>query len=133
MTQTSNKRKSPFMSVVTWIYIPLILLLLYMWFHYEGGEPVKAEWYEVKEKMISEGDVEKIAYVMNEQKGTVTIKKDRLKKYENKFGGKELKYQNLYYFQLPALYDVEKEFSALRDSLPENKKFEYTLDNATDY
>ncbi|MBR4801442.1 MAG: ATP-dependent zinc metalloprotease FtsH [Bacteroidales bacterium] len=133
MTQTSNKKKSPFMSVVTWIYIPLILLLLYMWFHYEGGEPVKAEWYEVKEKMISEGDVEKIAYVMNEQKGTVTIKKDRLKKYENKFGGKELKYQNLYYFQLPALYDVEKEFSALRDSLPENKKFEYTLDNATDY
>ena len=133
MTQTSNKKKSPFMSVVTWIYIPLILLLLYMWFHYEGGEPVKAEWYEVKEKMISDGDVEKIAYVMNEQKGTVTIKKDRLKKYENKFGGKELKYQNLYYFQLPALYDVEKEFSALRDSLPENKKFEYTLDNATDY
>lgn len=133
MAQTNNKKKSPFSSVITWIYIPLILILLYMWFHYDGGDPLKTEWYEVKEKMIAEGDVEKINYVMNEQKGTVTIKKDRLKKYENKFGGKELKYQNLFYFQLPALFDVEKEFSGLRDTLPENKKFEYTLDNATDY
>ena len=133
MAQNNNKKKSPFASVITWIYIPLILILLYMWFHYDGGDPMKTEWYEVKEKMIAEGDVEKINYVMNEQTGTVTIKKDRLKKYENKFGGKELKYQNLFYFQLPALFDVEKEFSGLRDTLPENKKFEYTLDNATDY
>ncbi|MBE6244723.1 MAG: ATP-dependent zinc metalloprotease FtsH [Bacteroidales bacterium] len=133
MAQNSNKKKNPLSSVVTWIYIPLILLLLYMWFHYDGGDPLKTEWYEVKEKMIADGDVEKINYVMNEQRGTVTIKKDRLKKYENKFGGKELKYQNLFYFQLPALFDVEKEFSGLRDTLPENKKFEYTLDNATDY
>ena len=133
MAQNNNKKKNPLSSVITWIYIPLILLLLYMWFHYDGGEPMKTEWYEVKEKMIAEGDVEKINYVMNEQTGTVTIKKDRLKKYENKFGGKELKYQNLFYFQLPALFDVEKEFSGLRDTLPENKKFEYTLDNATDY
>ena len=133
MAQNNNKKKSPFASVITWIYIPLILILLYMWFHYDGGDPLKTEWYEVKEKMIAEGDVEKINYVMNEQTGTVTIKKDRLKKYENKFGGKELKYQNLFYFQLPALFDVEKEFSGLRDTLPENKKFEYTLDNATDY
>lgn len=133
MAQNNNKKKNPLSSVVTWIYIPLILLLLYMWFHYDGGDPLKTEWYEVKEKMIADGDVEKINYVMNEQRGTVTIKKDRLKKYENKFGGKELKYQNLFYFQLPALFDVEKEFSGLRDTLPENKKFEYTLDNATDY
>lgn len=133
MAQNSNKKKNPLSSVVTWIYIPLILLLLYMWFHYDGGDPLKTEWYEVKEKMIADGDVEKINYVMNEQRGTVTIKKDRLKKYENKFGGKELKYQNLFYFQLPALFDVEKEFSGLRDTLPKNKKFEYTLDNATDY
>ena len=128
-----SKKKNPLSSIVTWIYIPLILLLLYMWFHYEGGDPLKAEWYEVKEQMISKGDVEKIHYVMNEQKGTVTIKKDRLKNYENKFGGKELKFQNLFYFQLPALFDVEKEFSTLRDSLPQDKKFEYSLDNATDY
>ena len=127
------KKKNPLSSIVTWIYIPLILLLLYMWFRYDGGDPLKTEWYEVKELMISKGDVEKIYYVMNEQKGTVTIKKDRLKNYENKFGGKELKFQNLFYFQLPALFDVEKEFSTLRDSLPQDKRFEYSLDNSTDY
>ena len=127
------KKKNPLSSIVTWIYIPLILLLLYMWFRYDGGDPLKTEWYEVKEQMISKGDVEKIYYVMNEQKGTVTIKKDRLKNYENKFGGKELKFQNLFYFQLPALFDVEKEFSTLRDSLPQEKRFEYSLDNSTDY
>ena len=127
------KKKNPLSSIVTWIYIPLILLLLYMWFRYDGGDPLKTEWYEVKEQMISKGDVEKIYYVMNEQKGTVTIKKDRLKNYENKFGGKELKFQNLFYFQLPALFDVEKEFSTLRDSLPQDKRFEYSLDNSTDY
>ena len=47
-------------NAMAFIYIPLIILLVYMLFNYKGGDPVKVEWYEVKESMIPQGDVEKM-------------------------------------------------------------------------
>ena len=118
---------------MTFIYIPLILLLVYMLFSYNGGDPQKVEWYEVKENMIPQGDVESIDFITNEFKGNVTIKKDRLEKYSNRFGGKTPQYSQLFYFQVPSSFEAEKEFSAIRDSLPQDRKFKYTFDVSTDY
>ncbi|MBR2135987.1 MAG: ATP-dependent zinc metalloprotease FtsH, partial [Bacteroidales bacterium] len=118
---------------MAFIYIALILLLVYMLFNSNGGEPLKVEWYEVKETMIPQGDVEKIDYVTNEFKGTVFIKRDRIEKYKNRFGGKTPKYSSLFYFQVPSSFDAEKEFSMIRDSLPQDRKFEYHFDVSTDY
>jgi hypothetical protein len=59
-----------------------------MWFWgAKGRDPVKTEWYKVKEQMIPAGDVDKITFVTNQNRAEVTIKKDSLKKYKNYFGG----------------------------------------------
>lgn len=135
MAANKNK-KSPakgLSNAMAFIYIALILLLVYMLFNSNGGEPLKVEWYEVKETMIPQGDVEKIDYVTNEFKGTVFIKRDRIEKYKNRFGGKTPKFSSLFYFQVPSSFDAEKEFSMIRDSLPQDRKFEYHFDVSTDY
>lgn len=44
-------------------------------FGYQGGDPQETEWYKVKDNMISQGDVEKITYVVNKDIAEVTIKK----------------------------------------------------------
>jgi len=134
---TDNKGKGKpskgLSNVMAFIYIPLILLLVYMLFNYKGGDPIKVEWYEVKEVMIPQGDVDKIDFVTNEYKGTVTIKKDRLAKYKNRFGGKVPEFSTVFYFQVPTSFEAEKEFSELRDTLPEDKKFKYSFDVSKDY
>ena len=77
------KLKSPKFNAL-WIYLPLMGLLCYMYFFgAKGGDPLKTEWIKVKEQMISQGDVEKILFVTNNNKAEVTIKQDSLKKYKN--------------------------------------------------
>ena len=125
-------KKSP-ISVATLIYIPLVLFLIYLFFNYKGGNPIKVEWWEVKESMIAAGDVEKIEYFTNEYKGNVILKKDRLSSYKDKFGGKTPTFTNLFYFQVPSSFDAEKEFSEIRESLPEDKKFKYSFEVSPDY
>ena len=59
-----------------WIYIPLLAFLGYMWFWgAKGGDPIKTEWYKVKEQMVPAGDVDKITFVTNQNRAEVTIKK----------------------------------------------------------
>lgn len=85
-----NNKKNIFKPLfnVMWIYVILLGGIAFMWFTYDGGEPVKTEWIEVKEKMITNGDVEKIVFVTNLNRAEVYIKKDSIVKYKNKFGGK---------------------------------------------
>ena len=81
-----QKQQKPKFSAV-WIYVPLLFMIGYMYFFgANGGDPVKKEWFEVKEQMIPQGDVEKITFVSNEKLAEVTIKKDSLSKYKNMFG-----------------------------------------------
>ena len=81
----NKKIKPPKFNVIFWIYIPLFAFLIYMVYFggYQGGDPQETEWYKVKDNMISQGDVEKITYVVNKDIAEVTIKKDSLKKYVN--------------------------------------------------
>jgi hypothetical protein len=73
--KNQQKQQKPKFSAV-WIYVPLLFMLGYMYFFGEnGGDPVKKEWFEVKEQMIPQGDVEKITFVANEKMAEVTIKK----------------------------------------------------------
>ena len=66
-----------------WIIMIILTGLAIMWTSYQGGEPVKTEWFSVKEKMITAGDVEKIVFVTNENMAEVYIKKANLPKYKN--------------------------------------------------
>ena len=82
--------------------------LAIMWTSYQGGEPVKTEWFSVKEKMITAGDVEKIVFVTNENMAEVYIKKASLPKYKNLFGGKEPKFGPHFYFIVSGNFNLEE-------------------------
>lgn len=126
----NKKIKPPKFNVIFWIYIPLFAFLIYMVnFGYQGGDPQETEWYKVKDNMISQGDVEKITYVVNKDIAEVTIKKDSLKKYVNLFGGKEPKYSPQFVFYIKS----EDALVEARESLPDEKRFEIKTENRIDY
>lgn len=127
----NKKIKPPKFNVIFWIYIPLFAFLIYMVYFggYQGGDPQETEWYKVKDNMISQGDVEKITYVVNKDIAEVTIKKDSLKKYVNLFGDKEPKYSPQFVFYIKS----EDALVEARESLPDEKRFEIKTENRIDY
>ena len=127
----NKKIKPPKLNVIFWIYIPLFAFLIYMVYFggYQGGDPQETEWYKVKDNMISQGDVEKITYVVNKEIAEVTIKKDSLKKYVNLFGGKEPKYSPQFLFYIKS----DDALVEARESLPDEKRFEIKTENRIDY
>lgn len=127
----NKKIKPPKLNVIFWIYIPLFAFLIYMVYFggYQGGDPQETEWYKVKDNMISQGDVEKITYVVNKDIAEVTIKKDSLKKYVNLFGGKEPTYSPQFVFYIKS----EDALVEARESLPDEKRFEIKTENRIDY
>lgn len=127
---SGGKRPSGFNTF--WIYIPLLAFLAYMYFWgFKGGNPVKKEWYQVKEQMIPAGDVEKIIYITNKNRVEVAIKKDSLSKYKNQFGGSVPKFSPQFYFLVSSNFGPELE--AARDSLPVAKRFIIKTDVENDY
>ena len=103
---------------------------MYFW-GFKGGNPVKKEWYQVKEQMIPAGDVEKIIYITNKNRVEVAIKKDSLSKYKNQFGGSVPKFSPQFYFLVSSNFGPELE--AARDSLPVAKRFIIKTDVENDY
>lgn len=130
-----NNKKNFFKPVfnVMWIYVILLGGIAFMWFTYDGGEPVKTEWIEVKEKMITNGDVEKIVFVTNLNRAEVYIKKDSIVKYKNKFGGKTPKVSPQFYFIVSANFNSEEQFDIARNQLPINKRFAVETEERTNY
>ena len=89
-----------------WIYVPLLAMIGYMYFFgANGGDPIKTEWYKVKEQMIAKGDVEKVTFITNQNRAEVSIKSDSLSKYKNMFGGREPKYGPHFYFIVSSNFD----------------------------
>ena len=128
-----QKQQKPKFSAV-WIYVPLLFMIGYMYFFgANGGDPVKKEWFEIKEQMIPQGDVEKITFVSNEKMAEVTIKKDSLSKYKNMFGGKTPKYGPHFYFKVSGNFEPEQQFEQARAALPEDKRFSVEVEERTNY
>ncbi len=118
---------------IIWIYIVLLGAIAYMWSSYDGGEPLKTEWFNVKEEMAASGDVEKIIYVSNQNRAEVYIKKDSLPKYAEMFGGKEPKFGPQFYFIVSSNFNPEEQFQTVREQLPEEKRFDLETEERTNY
>ena len=101
---------------ISWIYILLFGLLL--WMFYDNSEPMpkKIEWAEVKEIWQS-GDVEEVTFIRNEFEGEMTIKPDRVEKYSEKFTEGIPKASPHFTFMVSGSFNAENEFGALNDSL----------------
>lgn len=131
--KNQQRLKPPKFNVI-WIYVPLLAMIGYMYFFgYQGGDPIKTEWYKVKEQMIPQGDVDKVTFITNLNRAEVTIKSDSLKKYKNLFGGKEPKYGPHFYFIVSNNFDSEQQLNQAREILPEDKRFNIETEERTNY
>jgi len=128
----NNKIKQPKFNAI-WIYVILLGGIFYMWATYDGGNPLKTEWVDVKEKMAPSGDIEKISFITNMNRAEVYIKKDSLAKYKNKFGGKIPKFAPQFYFVVSSNFNAEEQIDMLRQQLPENSRFTFENEERTDY
>ncbi len=135
----SNKPKSPAPKFwppkfnIMWIYVILLGAIAYMWTSYDGGEPLKSEWMNVKEEMIEAGDVEKIIYITNQNRAEVFIKKDSLPKYSEKFSGKEPKVGPQFYFLVSSNFNPEEQFETVRSELSAENRFSIETEERTNY
>jgi len=116
-----------------WIYFVILMGIAIMWTTYQGGDPVKTEWFSVKEKMIPSGDIEKIVFVTNENMAEVFIKKERLAKYKNQFGGREPKFGPHFYFIVSSNFNLEEQVDAVMAGVDPSHKFAVETEQRTNY
>ena len=102
---------------LSWLYIPLIAGIIWMFFSTKSTPAQKIEWAQVK-TMVEEADVKDVHFVRNDFKGTITVRPDRLEKYKDLFPGKEVPSKSPHFFFLTSTkFDPEAEFAALNESL----------------
>jgi cell division protease FtsH len=70
------KKVSPY-----WFYLVLGIALVCMWAMYGGGGPEKTQWHEVLNKMLPQGDVQKVVLLVNQSRVEVELKKKSIPKY----------------------------------------------------
>ena len=115
------------------IYLVLLLGLAYMWSSTGTADPLKREWLDVKETLLTSGDVEKLVYVRNEHKGEIFLKQAALDKYKNLYGGREPKGGPHFYFLVSEKFDAETQFAALEESLPAENRFKVVVEEHKSY
>ncbi|MBQ3743950.1 MAG: ATP-dependent zinc metalloprotease FtsH [Bacteroidales bacterium] len=115
------------------IYLVLLLGLAYMWSSTGTADPLKREWFDVKETLLTSGDVEKLVYVRNEHKGEIFLKQAALEKYKNLYGGREPKGGPHFYFLVSEKFDAETQFAALEESLPAENRFKVVVEEHKSY
>jgi len=115
------------------VYLILLLGFAYMWMNSGTSDPLKKEWLEVKETILTSGDVEKLVYVRNERKGEIYLKQSALEKYKNQFGGREPKGGPHFYFLVSDKFDAEDQFDAIVESLPAEARFRVVVEEHKNY
>lgn len=113
---------------LSWLYILLIAGIIWMLFSNPGANPQKVEWEDVK-TMIQAGDVKDIVYVRNDFKGDITIRPDRLAKYESRFNGKVPSASPHFWFYVSGAFNPEEEFGELNATLPADSHFKVIMEN----
>ena len=132
----NNKNKSKRITIngLSIIYFLLFALLFYMWLGRDGADPQKKEWSEIRNTLLKSGDVSKVVFIRNENKGEIYLTKEALPKYKNIFGGKEPKASSpQFYFLVSENFDVEQQFDQLSGEMPENHRFKLVIEEHKNY
>ena len=128
----NNKKKTIKTKVVkvnlSWLYLLLIVGLGLLLFKNPSANPSKIEWAQV-ERMILAGDVKEVKFVRNDFKGNVTVKPERLAKYESEFENGVPQRSPHFFFLVSSKFDPEQEFARLNESLPEGGKVKLIIEN----
>lgn len=130
----SSKKPSKKTKVVrinlSWLYILLIFGLGYLLFRKPGANPSKLEWAEIEE-MIESGDVKEVKFVRNDFRGEVTIRPDRIAKYESKFQDGIPARSPHFFFLVSSRFDPETVFSELNENLEPECRTKLVIENET--
>lgn len=129
MPQKKNNKKKTvkrYTVNLSWLYIILVGVVIWMLFNQGGSNPQKIEWEDVK-AAIKDGDVQKIEFVRNDFEGSVTIRPDRLSKYASQFGGNLPKKSPHFIFLVSQSFNPEETFEALNSNLPEESRFKVVM------
>ena len=82
-----EKPKKPKFNIYL-VYALILIIILSLQFFYGTPTLKKTTWNEFKQMLVQQ-DVEKLIVIRNDRNAEIFIKKDRLKKYEDKLGKKE--------------------------------------------
>ena len=136
MAENNNTphRKKPvkFSFNISWIYILLLIGIGWMFFNQDGANPQKEEWEEVKQQWLA-GDIKEVVFVRNEFEGHVTIKPDKLGKFEDKFGGIVPKKSPHFIFLVSGSFNAEEMFGELNEQMPEGEKVKVVIENQENF
>ena len=131
MAQNNNNKGNKPVRVrfgIGWFYAILLAGIAFMFFSQNGANPQKIEWDEVKTLWL-DGDVKEVVFIRNEFEGQVTVKPDRLAKYEDKFGGAVPKRSPHFVFLVSGSFNAEEMFDGLNAQLPENEKVKVVIES----
>ena len=131
MAQNNNNKGNKPVRVrfgIGWFYAILLAGIAFMFFSQNGANPQKIEWDEVKTLWL-DGDVKEVVFIRNEFEGHVTVKPDRLAKYEDKFGGAVPKRSPHFVFLVSGSFNAEEMFDGLNAQLPENEKVKVVIES----
>ena len=117
---------------ISWIYIILMIGIAWMFFNQDGANPQKEEWAEVQKQWL-DGDIKEVVFIRNEFEGHVTIKPDRLEKFEESFGGKVPKKSPHFIFLVSGSFNAEEMFGELNAQLPENERVKVVIENQENF
>ncbi len=127
-----GKKPVKFTFNISWIYILLLIGIGWMFFNQDTANPQKEEWDEVKQQWLA-GDIKEVVFVRNEFEGHVTIKPDKLGKFEDKFGGVIPKKSPHFIFLVSGSFNAEEMFGELNAQLPENEKVKVVIENQENF
>ena len=99
-----------------WIYLLMGAAVLYVWLNYNGFEPVKTEWQEVKEQMLPQNDVERLTIITNQDRIEVFIRKEKLEKYIDRLGNTPPKTGPHFFFINQTEFAVYKTVEAFNEA-----------------
>ena len=114
------------------IYALILGGLITLWSTSGGSNPVKKEWFEVRDEILGTGSVQKLVYIRNANRGEVYIKNSSAERFKNYFPeNSQPKNGPYFYFLVSDTFNAEAEFDAVLQQLPELDRFEVVIEERT--
>ena len=118
--------------IVLIIYALLLGGLITLWSTSGGSNPVKKEWFEVRDEVLPTGSVSKVVYIRNTHRGEVYVKSTAAERYKNYFPENEQPRKGPYfYFLVSDTFNAEEEFDAVLQQMPELDRFDVVIEERT--
>ena len=128
MSKKPEKKIIKFNFNISWIYILLMIGSGWMFFNQSSANPQKEEWADVKKQWLA-GDIKEVVFIRNEYEGRVTIRPDRLARYEEQFGSQVPEKSPHFVFLVSASFNAEEMFGELNAQLPEDQQVKVVIEN----